>query len=76
MGTTEFRFRIVWMQVVRLSSIWTVKITIFLKDLNDYNTVNKIYSEYFPNGFPARTCVQVARIPLDALIEIEAVGVK
>lgn len=53
-----------------------VKITIFLKDLNDYNTVNKIYSEYFPNGFPARTCVQVARIPLDALIEIEAVGVK
>lgn len=54
----------------------TVKVTIFLKDLNDFGKVNEIYATYFTKNPPARSCVQVARIPRDALIEIEAVGVK
>ena len=54
----------------------TVKVTIFLKDLNDFGKVNEIYGTYFKKNPPARSCVQVARIPRDALIEIEAVGVK
>ena len=53
-----------------------VKVTIFLKDLNDFSKVNEIYATYFSKDFPARSCVQVARIPRDALIEIEAVAVK
>ena len=54
----------------------TVKVTIFLKDLNDFGKVNTIYGTYFTENPPARSCVQVARIPRDALIEIEAIGVK
>lgn len=53
-----------------------VKVTIFLKDLNDFAVVNEIYATYFTKDYPARSCVQVARIPRDALIEIEAVAVK
>jgi 2-iminobutanoate/2-iminopropanoate deaminase len=54
----------------------TVKVTIFLKDLNDFGKVNEIYDAYFTGNTPARSCVQVARIPGDALIEIEATGVR
>ena len=53
-----------------------VKVTIFLKDLNDFGKVNEIYGTYFTKNYPARSCVQVARIPRDALIEVEAVAVK
>ena len=53
-----------------------VKVTIFLKDLNDFGKVNEIYATYFTKDAPARSCVQVARIPRDALIEIEAIAVK
>ena len=53
-----------------------VKVTIFMKDLNDFGKVNTIYATYFTKNPPARSCVQVARIPRDALIEIEAIGVK
>lgn len=53
-----------------------IKVTIFLKDLNDFGTVNKIYGEYFTRDYPARSCVEVARLPRDARIEIEAIGVK
>ncbi len=51
-----------------------VKVTIFLKDLNDYAKVNDIYKDYFPELKPARSAVQVARLPKDALIEIECVA--
>ena len=54
----------------------TVKVTIFLKDLNDFGKVNEIYGTYFTGTPPARSCVQVARIPRDALIEIEAIGIR
>lgn len=51
-----------------------VKVTIFLKDLNHFDIVNKIYSEYFQSDFPARSCVQVVRLPKNADIEIEAIA--
>lgn len=53
-----------------------VKVTVFLKDLNDFAKMNEIYGTYFTKDAPARSCVQVARIPRDALVEIEAVAVK
>ncbi len=53
-----------------------VKVTIFLKDLNDFAVVNEIYGTYFTANYPARSCVEVARLPRDAKIEIEAIGVK
>ena len=53
-----------------------VKVTIFVKDLNDFGKVNAIYATYFTENPPARSCVEVARIPRDALIEIEAVGLR
>lgn len=53
-----------------------VKVTIFLKDMNDFAKVNEIYATYFSKDYPARSCVQVARIPRDALVEIEAIAVK
>lgn len=53
-----------------------VKITIFLKDLEHFTAVNEEYARFFTDTFPARSCVQVARIPKDALVEIEAIAVK
>lgn len=53
-----------------------VKVVIFVKDLNDFGKVNEIYGTYFTKNPPARSCVQVARIPKDALIEIEAIGLR
>jgi 2-iminobutanoate/2-iminopropanoate deaminase len=52
-----------------------VKVTIFLKNLNDYVKVNDIYKDYFPGIKPARSAVEVARLPKDALIEVECVAV-
>ena len=51
-----------------------VKTTIFLKDMNNFPQVNKIYGEYITDQFPARSCVEVARLPKDAEIEIEAIA--
>ncbi|MDY0184753.1 MAG: RidA family protein [Desulfuromonadaceae bacterium] len=51
-----------------------VKANIYLKDLNDFAVVNKIYAEHVPNPAPARACVEVAALPKDALIEIEWIG--
>lgn len=53
-----------------------VKTTIFLADLGDFGKVNAIYESYFQGAFPARSCVQVARLPLGGLVEIEAVAVR
>ena len=52
-----------------------VKTTVFLKDLNDFAAVNEVYGEYFKENPPARSCFQVAKLPMDAPIEIEVVGV-
>ncbi len=51
-----------------------VKTTIFLKDLGDFNAVNEVYGSYFSAPFPARACVEVARLPRDVLVEIEAIA--
>lgn len=52
-----------------------VKTTVFLADMNDFAIVNQIYSNYFTNDAPARSCVQVAKLPKEGLVEIEAVAV-
>lgn len=51
-----------------------IKTTIFLTNLQDFNTVNDIYKEYFVSHFPARTTVAVSSLPKSALIEIEAIA--
>ena len=48
-----------------------VKTTVFLKSMDDFAAMNEVYSQYFPNHKPARSCVEVARLPKDALVEIE-----
>lgn len=53
-----------------------VKTVVFIKDMNDFAKVNEIYAKYFTGDFPARSCVEVARLPKDVLIEIEAVALK
>ena len=51
-----------------------VKVTIFLKNIGDFNRVNEVYGTYFPSSPPARSTVEVARLPRDADIEIEAIA--
>ncbi len=51
-----------------------VKVTIFLKDMNDFAAVNAAYGEFFSKPYPARSCIEVARLPLDAVLEIEALA--
>ncbi len=51
------------------------KTTVFLSDINDYKVVNAIYAEYFTGNPPARSAVEVANLPLGALVEIEAIAV-
>jgi len=51
-----------------------VKMTVFLKDMNDFGVMNVIYGEFFTENYPARSAVQVARLPKDGAIEIEAVA--
>jgi 2-iminobutanoate/2-iminopropanoate deaminase len=51
-----------------------VKVTIFLKDMGNFNQVNEVYATYFPSSPPARSTVEVARLPRGAGIEIEAIA--
>ena len=53
-----------------------VKTTVFIKDMNDFAAVNKIYGSFFGDHRPARSCVEVARLPKDGLVEIEVVAIK
>ncbi len=57
-----------------------VKMTVFVKDLNDFGTVNEVYGNFFDEhkvaNYPARSCVEVARLPKDVGIEIEAIAVR
>lgn len=52
------------------------KTTIFLTDIDQYESINKIYSSYFPNQFPARSTIEVVALPKNASIEIECIAVK
>ena len=51
-----------------------VKTTVFIKDMNDFGLVNGIYAEYFTEPYPARSCVEVARLPKDVLVECEIIA--
>jgi 2-iminobutanoate/2-iminopropanoate deaminase len=51
-----------------------IKTTVFLQDMNDFTAMNGIYGEFFTADYPARSAVQVARLPKDGLVEIEAVA--
>ena len=53
-----------------------VKTTVFISDMNNFALMNEQYAKFFEGAFPARSCVQVARLPKDALVEIEAIAVK
>jgi len=53
-----------------------VKTTVFMKDLRDFAAMNEVYQKYFSEPYPARSCVEVNRLPRDVLIEIEAVALK
>ncbi|HAP5171925.1 TPA: RidA family protein [Enterococcus faecalis] len=53
-----------------------VKTTVFLKHMSDFSKINEIYGNYFSEVLPARSCVEVAKLPKDGLFEIEAVAVK
>ncbi len=51
-----------------------VKTVVFIKNMDDFAKVNEVYASFFTTSFPARSCVEVARLPKDVLIEIEAVA--
>ncbi len=51
-----------------------IKVVVFIKDMNDFGQVNEVYGEYFKENPPARSCVEVARLPKDCVIEIEAIA--
>ena len=53
-----------------------IKTTVFLKDMNDFAAMNEVYATFFAADPPARSAVEVARLPKDALVEIEAIAVK
>ena len=52
-----------------------VKTVVSIKNMNDFGDVNEVYGEYFKENAPARSCVEVARLPKDALVEIEAIAI-
>lgn len=53
-----------------------VKTTVFIKSMDDFATINGIYSKYFEKDCPARSCVEISRLPKDVLLEMEAIAVK
>lgn len=53
-----------------------VKTTVFIKEMNDFGKINEIYAKYFAEPYPSRSCVEVARLPKDVLLEVEAIATK
>ena len=53
---------------------YITKVSLFVNNLDNLNIINRIYSEYFDCAYPARTCVEVSRLPKDAELEIDAVA--
>ncbi|AJC49197.1 RidA family protein [Allofrancisella guangzhouensis] len=52
-----------------------VKVTIFIKDMNEFSVINEVYSSFLGSNYPARSCVEVSRLPKDVKIEIEAIAI-
>lgn len=53
-----------------------VKTTVFIKEMNDFGKINEIYAKFFKEPYPSRSCVEVARLPKDVLLEVEAIAAK
>ena len=53
-----------------------IKTTVFIKEMNDFSAINEVYATYFTGAFPSRSCVEVARLPKDVMLEIEAIAIK
>lgn len=53
-----------------------IKTTVFIKEMNDFGAINEVYQTFFSDSYPARSCVEVARLPKDVMLEIEAIAVK
>lgn len=53
-----------------------VKTTVFIKEMNDFGVINEVYAKYFTEPYPSRSCVEVARLPKDVMLEIEAIALK
>ena len=53
-----------------------VKTTVFIKEMNDFAAINDVYATFFEGAYPARSCVEVARLPKDVMLEIEAIATK
>ncbi len=53
-----------------------IKTTVFIKNMDDFAIINEVYAKYFPSPYPSRSCVEVARLPKDVLLEVEAIAVK
>ena len=53
-----------------------IKTTVFIKEMDDFSGINEVYAEFFRKPYPARSCVEVARLPKDVLIEVEAIAEK
>jgi 2-iminobutanoate/2-iminopropanoate deaminase len=62
------------LEAAGLSMSHVVKTSVYLKDLNDFSEMNAVYGEFFPENSPARAAFEVARLPMNALVEIEAVA--
>lgn len=52
-----------------------IKSLVFVKDMNDFAAINEVYGKYFTENFPARSCVEVAKLPLDAPVEMEFIAI-
>lgn len=53
-----------------------VKTTVFIKEMNDFAAINEVYAKYFPEPYPSRSCVEVARLPKDVMLEMEVIATK
>ena len=53
-----------------------IKTTVFIKEMNDFGAINEVYAKYFPELYPSRSCVEVARLPKDVMLEVEAIATK
>ncbi len=51
-----------------------IKTVVFIKNMDDFAAVNEVYAEFFTEPYPARSCVEVARLPKDVLVEVEAIA--
>ena len=64
------------MEAAGLTMDSIVKTTVFIKDMNDFGKVNEVYASFFAGDYPARSCVEVARLPKDVLIEVEVIAAR